>query len=61
MVFEFLNGFHFGTVVFALGRDPLPPKVNSGDLDKDLYHCILDIPQEQIFKGNYIIVEVYDY
>jgi len=40
--YQFLNHLPFGAVVFALGDDPLPPKVNSGDLDGDLYHCIWD-------------------
>jgi hypothetical protein len=40
--FQFLNELPFGAVLFALGADPLPPKINTGDLDGDLYHCIWD-------------------
>ncbi len=40
--FEFLNELPFGGIFFPLGEDPLPPKINSGDLDGDLYQCILD-------------------
>ena len=61
VVFEFLNWFYLGTVVFALGGDPLPPKINSGDLDGDLNHCIWDMKREKIFEGKDIIDEVYDY
>lgn len=28
--FETLNELGFGAVVFALGDDPLPPKINDG-------------------------------
>lgn len=37
-----MNELPFGAVVFALGADPLPPKINDGDLDGDLYQCIWD-------------------
>ena len=40
--FQFLNELPFGAVVFALGVDPLPPNINSGDLDGDLYYCVWD-------------------
>jgi hypothetical protein len=40
--FRFLNSLPFGAVVFALGADPMPPKINDGDLDGDLYHAIWD-------------------
>lgn len=40
--FQFLNELPFGAVVFALGADPLPPRINDGDLDGDLYQCIWD-------------------
>jgi hypothetical protein len=40
--FQFLDGLDFGAVVFSLGVDPLPPTINDGDLDGDLYACIWD-------------------
>ena len=40
--FQFLNNLPFGAVVFALGADPMPPSINDGDLDGDLYHAIWD-------------------
>jgi hypothetical protein len=39
---RFLDGLGFGAVVFSLGVDPLPPTINDGDLDGDLYPCIWD-------------------
>ena len=42
-LFEFRNGFCFGTVEFALGKVPLPTKINDGDLDGDLYHGIWEM------------------
>lgn len=40
--FQFLNELPFGAIVFALGAEPLPPRINDGDLDGDLYQCIWD-------------------
>jgi hypothetical protein len=40
--FQFLDGLDFGAVVFPLGDNPLPPTINDGDLDGDLYPCIWD-------------------
>jgi hypothetical protein len=40
--YRFLDGLDFGAVVFSLGVDPLPPTINDGDLDGDLYACIWD-------------------
>lgn len=40
--FQFLDSLDFGAVVFALGDSPLPPSINDGDLDGDLYVCIWD-------------------
>jgi len=40
--FQFLDGLEFGAVVFPLGDNPLPPTINDGDLDGDLYPCIWD-------------------
>ncbi len=40
--FQFLDGLDFGAVVFALGDSPLPPSINDGDLDGDIYVCIWD-------------------
>lgn len=40
--FQHLDGLDFGAVVFALGERPLPPSINDGDLDGDIYVCIWD-------------------
>ena len=40
--FQFLESLDFGAVVFSLGVDPMPPTINDGDLDGDLYACIWD-------------------
>jgi len=37
-----LDSVGFGAVVFPLGENPLPPTINDGDLDGDLYVCIWD-------------------
>lgn len=40
--FQFLDSIGFGAVVFPIGENPLPPTINDGDLDGDLYICIWD-------------------
>lgn len=40
--FKFLSLLPFGMVVFPLGENPLPPQINDGDLDGDLYFALWD-------------------
>lgn len=40
--YAFLHSFPFGLVIFPLGESPLPPKMNDGDLDGDLYFALWD-------------------
>lgn len=40
--FQFLESLSPGAVVFALGSSPLPPMIQDGDLDGDLYAVIWD-------------------
>jgi len=43
-----LSKLGFGAIVFPLGDDPLPPKINDGDLDGDAYDVIWD---EELLEG----------
>jgi len=41
-MYAFLHSFPFGLVIFPLCESPLPPKMNDGDLDGDLYFALWD-------------------
>lgn len=40
--FQFLDSLSPGAIVFPLGSSPLPPMIQDGDLDGDLYACVWD-------------------
>ena len=40
--FQFLESLSPGAIVFPLGNSPLPPMIQDGDLDGDLYACVWD-------------------